>query len=91
MNDCLACSGCITSAESVLIEQMSVDKFVGLCKEGSGGRVAVMIAPQALVSLGKYYGLGVGQCLAMLDIFLKKHFDNCQGMHEMSQAIQIGH
>lgn len=24
LNDCLACSGCITSAESVLIEQMSV-------------------------------------------------------------------
>lgn len=28
LNDCLACSGCITSAESVLIEQMSVEKFL---------------------------------------------------------------
>jgi len=24
LNDCLACSGCITSAESVLVEQMSL-------------------------------------------------------------------
>lgn len=30
LNDCLACSGCITSAESILIEQMSVKKFVSL-------------------------------------------------------------
>lgn len=24
LNDCLACSGCITSAESILVEQMSI-------------------------------------------------------------------
>jgi iron only hydrogenase large subunit-like protein len=28
LNDCLACSGCITSAESVLIEQMSINKLL---------------------------------------------------------------
>jgi iron only hydrogenase large subunit-like protein len=28
LNDCLACSGCITSAESILIEQMSVKKLI---------------------------------------------------------------
>jgi iron only hydrogenase large subunit-like protein len=28
LNDCLACSGCITSAESVLIEQMSIAKLL---------------------------------------------------------------
>ena len=30
LNDCLACSGCITSAESVLIEQMSIAKLLTL-------------------------------------------------------------
>ena len=28
LNDCLACSGCLTSAESVLVEQMSVAKLL---------------------------------------------------------------
>lgn len=28
LNDCLACSGCVTSAESVLVEQMSVGKLM---------------------------------------------------------------
>ena len=27
LNDCLACSGCVTSAETVLIESQSVEKF----------------------------------------------------------------
>lgn len=32
LNDCLACSGCITSAESILIEQMSIKKFTEFSK-----------------------------------------------------------
>lgn len=28
--DCLACSGCVTSAETVLIQQHSVDEFLKL-------------------------------------------------------------
>ena len=30
LNDCLACSGCITRAESVLIEQKSIAKLLTL-------------------------------------------------------------
>lgn len=33
LNDCLACSGCITSAESVLVQQQSLDKFLSLLKD----------------------------------------------------------
>lgn len=36
LNDCLACSGCITSAESVLIEQMSLDKLLQMGNEEQG-------------------------------------------------------
>lgn len=28
LNDCLACSGCVTSAETILIEQMSITEFL---------------------------------------------------------------
>ena len=30
LQDCLACSGCVTSAETVLIQQHSVDEFLKL-------------------------------------------------------------
>ena len=33
LNDCLACSGCITSAESVLIGQQNHLEFLKLCQE----------------------------------------------------------
>jgi len=35
LNDCLACSGCITSAESVLISQQSQDELFKVLKENS--------------------------------------------------------
>ena len=39
LSDCLACSGCVTSAESVLLEQQSVDEFAQACARArSDGR-----------------------------------------------------
>ncbi|KAI9442235.1 iron hydrogenase [Lactarius indigo] len=57
LNDCLACSGCITSAESVLITLQSHTEVLSVLaqnpKAGSPGhRVPVLsIAPQSLASL----------------------------------------
>ncbi|KAF8274549.1 iron hydrogenase [Lactarius quietus] len=57
LNDCLACSGCITSAESVLITLQSHTEVLSvLCQNpspgSSGHRVPVLsIAPQSLASL----------------------------------------
>jgi iron only hydrogenase large subunit-like protein len=35
LNDCLACSGCITSAESVLITQQSQDELYRILQENN--------------------------------------------------------
>lgn len=35
LNDCLACSGCITSAESVLITQQSQDELYRVLQENA--------------------------------------------------------
>ena len=35
LNDCLACSGCITSAESVLITQQSQDELYRILEENN--------------------------------------------------------
>lgn len=33
LSDCLACSGCVTSAETVLIQQQSVDELLRVIRE----------------------------------------------------------
>lgn len=57
LNDCLACSGCVTSAETVLIGLQSIDE-VQTELERKGERVFVMtISTQTLASLEAAFGL----------------------------------
>ncbi|KAJ3735707.1 iron hydrogenase [Lentinula guzmanii] len=57
LNDCLACSGCITSAESVLITLQSHNEVLNFLSSNAAANVAsrkvpvVSIAPQSLASL----------------------------------------
>lgn len=59
LNDCLACSGCVTSAESVLIGMQSLDEVrkVVAENEASASRkhMVASIAPQCLASLSAKY------------------------------------
>jgi cytosolic iron-sulfur assembly component 3 len=68
--DCLACSGCVTSAETVLVTAQSVDEFLRMAprREGEGGgeregdsaaaapsSLVVTLAPQAAAALGVHF------------------------------------
>lgn len=55
LNDCLACSGCITSAESVLITSQSVDKLLSAFESNTLPPVVVSFSPQSLASLGAHF------------------------------------
>ena len=60
LNDCLACSGCVTSAETVLIGTQSIDQVTDalrhMPRDCGGGRIAVAsISPQSLASLALRY------------------------------------
>ncbi|KAJ2683016.1 Cytosolic Fe-S cluster assembly factor nar1, partial [Coemansia spiralis] len=69
LNDCLACSGCVTSAETVLITMQSHHELLAVLEEnrrlreaGQGGqarRVVVTVAPQSLASLAHKHQLPV--------------------------------
>jgi hypothetical protein len=43
LQDCLACSGCVTSAEAILIQQHSVEEFLNLFTDSN--EIAVAISP----------------------------------------------
>lgn len=59
LNDCLACSGCITTAESILISTQSTQEFlknIQHSKEFNSTKVIIIsISPQSRASIANYY------------------------------------
>lgn len=77
LNDCLACSGCITSAESVLIGQQNFSEVLKNLSENKRQRekglcskvVIVSLSIQPILSLAEKYNLSpdnVTECLVTL-------------------------
>ncbi|MEQ2223979.1 hypothetical protein ILYODFUR_002653 [Ilyodon furcidens] len=76
LNDCLACSGCITSAESVLITQQSHEELLKVLqnnktKETEQKVVVVSVSPQSRASLAAHYNLSSSEAGRRLASFLK--------------------
>lgn len=85
LDDCLACSGCVTSAESVLISQQSSDellkiiennkKFIEANKFCHVKKIVVSISPQSSASLAVKYKMDVKTCTRKLVGFFKDHLN----------------
>lgn len=71
LTDCLACSGCITSAESVLVAQQTYSKLLDALAPGLYGEVAVSVAPQPVAALATHFGLELQAAWRRLNWFLK--------------------
>ncbi|XP_074320988.1 protein NAR1-like [Silene latifolia] len=69
LKDCLACSGCITSAETVMLEKQSLDEFLSNINKGKA--VIVSVSPQSRASLAAHFGLSPVQVLRKLTTFFK--------------------
>lgn len=63
--DCLACSGCVTTAETLLMEQQSVEEFLKNCMSKMY-KVAVTVSPQTVLSTAKHYGISNEECFKRL-------------------------
>jgi len=88
LSDCLACSGCITSAETVLLQAQSAEEFKANCRAAvasNGTRaVVVTVSPQSRVSLAHAAGLNPLDAAARLTGFFKaagatRVFDSSSG------------
>ncbi|TRY84687.1 hypothetical protein DNTS_003914, partial [Danionella cerebrum] len=78
LNDCLACSGCITSAESVLITQQSHEELCRVLRHNQQQvssseqkLVVVSVSPQSRASLAAHYDLSTSEVARRLTGFLK--------------------
>uniref|UniRef100_K3WYN8 Iron hydrogenase small subunit domain-containing protein n=1 Tax=Globisporangium ultimum (strain ATCC 200006 / CBS 805.95 / DAOM BR144) TaxID=431595 RepID=K3WYN8_GLOUD len=59
LDDCLACSGCVTSAETVLISQQSCQELLDVLSAKKYRHVVVTLSPQSRASLAAHFNLPV--------------------------------
>lgn len=72
LSDCLACSGCVTSAETVLIEQQSTGEFLSSLKDSSKyDHFVVTISTQTLASLASHFQCSMQQSVDYSRRFLR--------------------
>lgn len=76
LNDCLACSGCITSAESVLITQQSHEELFKVLRHNKANEteqkiVVVSVSPQSRASLAAHFDLSSSEAGKRLTSFFK--------------------
>lgn len=70
LHDCLACSGCVTSAETVLLEHQSAGEFLARLADPTLA-VVVSVSPQSRAALAALHGLPPAAAQARLTAFLK--------------------
>jgi iron only hydrogenase large subunit-like protein len=58
LQDCLACSGCVTTAETMLLQQQSTEELLTQLKQPHVDVVA-SVSPQSIASLAAAYNLSV--------------------------------
>jgi iron only hydrogenase large subunit-like protein len=71
LNDCLACSGCITSAESVLVSMQSHEEVYKHLDDHPDAVPILSVAPQSLASLAVRHNLTSATVLAGLRVFFQ--------------------
>lgn len=69
LQDCLACSGCVTSAETVLLEHQSTGELMAALQ--SDKSVIVSVSPQSRASLGVLHKQSPVETAGKLAHFLK--------------------
>lgn len=79
LNDCLACSGCITSAESILIDQQDYREAQRVLQlnqtlDSDKKITVVSISPQSLSSLAVKHRLDGLTCARRITSFLKTKY-----------------
>jgi iron only hydrogenase large subunit-like protein len=65
LNDCLACNGCVTTAETLLIQQQSLEEFLKNCSFKQNVNV-VCVSNQSLISIAHYYNISEEKALLKL-------------------------
>ena len=89
LNDCLACAGCITSAESVLVTQQSTEEFERMLgTPGAYDLIVVSLSAASRAALAAHSGIGLREAHGRLTGFLKGL--GCHSIVDCGLAADLG-
>jgi hypothetical protein len=72
LNDCLACSGCVTTAEAVLVSQQSTEEVKRRLADTAYRWRVISVSPQTLAAMSVRYGVeSVAEVYCRLVAFLR--------------------
>mmetsp|Transcript_15688 Transcript_15688/g.33909 ORF Transcript_15688/g.33909 Transcript_15688/m.33909 type:complete len:516 (+) Transcript_15688:66-1613(+) len=76
LSDCLTCSGCVTSAETVMMTSHSVDEFRRVCSAATKAELELIVSlsQQSIASLAHVYNLSLQECAARIATTLRSRF-----------------
>ncbi|KAL0246189.1 hypothetical protein GEMRC1_007403 [Eukaryota sp. GEM-RC1] len=83
LKSCLACSGCVTSAEVVLLSSQSLQTMFSLSRP-----IAFSISPEARASLAGYWDTSAMDAMRYISGILKTLFPSCM-VFDMATAVDI--
>ena len=74
LNDCLACSGCVTSAETVLIQEQNYQRLLDRLRDFSrvDDLVVVCLSPQSIASMATFVGTSSSDMFLRVSTVLKE-------------------
>ncbi|KAF8419726.1 putative iron-sulfur cluster assembly associated protein Nar1 [Tirmania nivea] len=72
LTDCLACSGCVTSIETVLMQLHSVQEVLDNLKEPNGGMFIALVSLQSVASIATVHGIGWREVRGMIEEGLRR-------------------
>lgn len=70
--DCLACSGCVTSSEVVLMEEQGLESFKKMLTEAESS--FIFMSPQSRVALAKKFEMSEVDLMARLSVLLEREY-----------------
>lgn len=70
--DCLACSGCVTSAETVLVTSHSLEKLKTVLSQQQSKTLVLSISPHARASLARHFNLDLTATHKRLDAYFRR-------------------
>ena len=90
LNDCLACSGCVTTEEAAFVTQQKTSEFLQRLQDGNDQLVVVSVSTAAWGGLGVHYQLGLRETFRRLSSLFKSlgchHVFDCDLANDLHLA-----
>lgn len=66
LEDCLACTGCLTTSETILLQEQSINKLIEMIEKDKENEIVLLLSMQSLYSLQKHLKISLHETIIYL-------------------------